>query len=104
MEKKGIPVVLETWDYEDIIDITKRMLLQEGVPELRQVFTTPDTALTSLEEFIPDFIDALTRPLTEEEKWSGTYTPPAPPRILATGTYDEVQEFFEGDRARFFEG
>jgi len=71
------------------------------VPEVRQVSTTPDTAVTSLKEFIPDFIDALTRPLTEKEKWSGIYKPPEQPRIAMTGTYDEVQAYFEGDLTRF---
>ena len=101
MEKKGIPVVLETWDFEDIKGISQRAFMFEGVPEIREVFTTPDTALTSLTEFIPEFIDSLTRPLTEKEKWSGTYRPPKPSRIAMTGTYTEVQEYFEGDLTRF---
>ena len=101
MEKKGIPVVLETWDFEDIKGISQRAFMFEGVPEVREVFTTPDTALTSLKEFIPGFIEALTRPLTEKENKSGTYKPPKPPRIATTGTYTEVQEYFEGDLTRF---
>jgi len=101
MEKQGIPVVLETWNFEDIIGIAEKAFMFEGVPEARQVFTPPDTALTSLNEFIPEFIDALTRPLTEKEKKSGTYKPPPPPRIAITGTYQEVQEYFEGDLTRF---
>ncbi len=101
MEQKGIPVVLEIWNFEDIIGIAEKTFMQEGVPEVRQVFTPPDTALKSVTEFIPEFIDALTRPLTEKEKKSGTYKPPAPPRIAMTGTYQEVQEYFEGDLTRF---
>ena len=65
------------------------------------MLTTPDTAATSLKEFIPEFIDALTRPATAEEKWSGTFAPPAPPRIALTGNYDEIQSYFEGDLSRF---
>ena len=101
MEKKGIPVALEIWNFEDIIGIAEKTFMQEGVPEVCQVFTPPDTALKSVTEFIPDFIDALTRPLTEEEKKSGTYKPPVPPRIAMTGTYQEVQQYFEGDLTRF---
>ena len=101
MEKKGIPVVLETWDFEDIKGIAQKTFMKEGMPEVRQVFTPPDTALKSVTEFIPEFIDALTRPLTEKEKWSGTYKPPAPPRIAMTETWKEVQAYFEGDLTRF---
>ena len=101
MEKKGIPVVLESWDFEDIRNISQKAFSFEGVPEVREVFTTPDTAITSLKEFIPGFIDALTRPLTEEEKYSGIYTPPVPPRICMAGTYDDMMEYFEGDLGRF---
>ncbi|MFC1891950.1 hypothetical protein ACFLZT_06110 [Thermodesulfobacteriota bacterium] len=104
MEKEGIPVVLETWDFEDIKNISNKAFRIEGVPEVREVFTPPDTALTSLKEFIPEFINALTRPLTEKEKESGTYKPPERSRIATTGTYREVQEYFEGDLTRFPQG
>lgn len=101
MEKKGIPVVLETWNLEDIIGIAEKAFRFEGVPEVRQVLTPPDTALKSVTEFVPQFIDALTRPLTEKEKKSGAYKPPKRPRIVTIGTYDEVQAYFEGDLTRF---
>ena len=101
MEKLGIPVVLETWNYPDIIGLAQKAFLDNGVPEVRQVFTTPDLSLTSLKSFLPDLIKALTAPLTDKEKWSGTYQAPIPPRIAMTGTYDEVQDFFMGDLTRF---
>ncbi len=101
MEKKGIPVVLEIWDFEDIISVAKRSATREGMPELRMVHTPPDTAQKNVTEFIPAFIDALTRPLTEKEKRSGTYKPPEQPRIAMTGTWKEVQAYFEGDLTRF---
>ena len=101
MEKKGIPVVLETWDFPDIIGIAEKAFKFEEVPEVRQVFTPPDNALKSVTEFIPQFIDALTRPLTEKEKKSGTYKPPKRPKVAMSGTYDEIQAFFEGDLTRF---
>ncbi len=104
MEKKGIPVALEIWNHEDIKGIAQRAFMQEGVPEVRQVGTPPDTALKAVTEFIPRFIDALTRPLTELEKKSGTHKPPPPPRIAMTGTYDEVQAYFEGDLTCFPRG
>jgi len=92
---------METWDFEDIKAIGQRAFLMYEVPKLRETFTTPDTTVTDLSEFIPDFIDQLTRPLTAEEQESGTYQPPIPPRIAMTGTYDEVQDYFMGDISRF---
>ena len=61
----------------------------------------PDNTRDSFTEFIPQFIEALTKPLTEEEKKSGMYKPEIPPRIAMTGTYTEVQEFFQGSPKGF---
>jgi len=101
LEKEGIPAVLESFDLPDLEFMAGEAFLAAGVPACRRVPTPPDTALTSLKEFIPDFIDALTKPLTDEEKWSGTYQSPIPPRIAMTGTYDEIQTYFEGDLTKF---
>lgn len=44
-------------------------------------------------------VDALTRPLTKEEKEMGKLKHPIEPRILDfTGSYDEVQEYFHDNR------
>lgn len=101
MEKRGIPVASETFDLDDLVTLAERTFMKRGVPKVRQVLTTPDTSLKSLKEFVPALIDALTRPLTDEERWSGTKTPPKQPRIAFTGTYDEVQAFFQGELHRF---
>jgi hypothetical protein len=101
MELRGVPVVLETWNMELVRSITKRAFMLDGVPAVREVFTTPEPHLESLTEFIPQFIDALTRPPTDEEKKAGRHKPPLPPRIAMTGTYTEVQEYFQGDLSRF---
>lgn len=101
LEKKKIPTVLAVWDLKEIIPIVKREVENAGVPELRMVFTTPSPDITHNNEFIPQFIDALTRPLTADEKKEGTYKAPAPPRIAMTGTYEEVQKYFEGDLSVF---
>lgn len=101
MELKGVPVVLETWDFKSVSDVSKQTFIRAGVPAVREVFTTPRPDIESLTEFIPQFIDALTRPLTEEEKKSGHHKPPAPPRIAMTGTYADVQEYFQGDLSAF---
>ena len=96
-EKRGIPSVMESWNDSLMNSIAKEYFMLSGVPQCRQVLTPPDTMLISLEASIPDFIDALTRPLTAEEQESGTYQAPIPPRIAMTGTLDEVQAYFEGD-------
>ena len=98
IEKRGLPVVLETFNDEGIKGIAKESFMREGVPAVREVFTPPDTTLRVLpKEYIPKFIDALTRPLTNEEKKSGTYTPPKHQGVLMTGTYDEIQKYYEGE-------
>ena len=57
----------------------------------------PDTFVTDYSNYVPNFIEELTRPLTAEEAADGTYAPPNPPRIAMTGTYDEITDYFEGD-------
>jgi len=100
-EKLGIPGVLESWDSPDMTRIAKDAFLLNGVPECRQVYTPTDPSITDLSMYAQDFIDALTVPRTAEESASGIYKPPTPPRILMTGTYDEIQDYFMGDLSRF---
>lgn len=47
--------------------------------------------------YTADLVDALTRPLTDEEKEPGMYVPDKHEGALMTGTYDEVQRTFEGE-------
>ena len=101
IEKKGIPALLESWDVPDLKRISGDAFRMKGVPECRQVWTIPDPGVTDISEYAQDFIDALTVPRTEAESASGIYKPPTPPRILMTGTYDEIQSFFEGDLSRY---
>jgi len=97
MEKEGIPCVLESWNDPTMNAIARDSFVHFGVPQCRQVLTAPDTALVDLSPWLPDLIDALTRPLTALEQESGTWQPPIPPRIAMTGTLDEVQTYFQGD-------
>ena len=101
IEKRGVPGVLESWDVPDLKRIAKDAFRLKGVPECRQVWTPPDPGITDISEYAQDFIDALTVPRTAEEAASGIYTPLTQPRILMTGTYDEVQAYFEGDLSRY---
>ena len=96
--------MMESWDDEGMKSISQKAFLFEGVPECREVFTPPDTeiaGIVDLGKYVPELIDALTRPLTAEEQQSGMYTPPQPPRITMSGTYDELITYFEGDLGRF---
>ncbi|MBW1912343.1 MAG: hypothetical protein JRI43_04080 [Deltaproteobacteria bacterium] len=98
VEKKGIPVVLESFDDKGIRQIAHDNFLREGVPAVREVYTPQDTTLQSLpEEFIPRFIDQLTRSLTDEEKKSGFYEYDRHEGVLMTGTFDEVSAFLQGE-------
>jgi hypothetical protein len=101
MEKKGIPTVSEVFDVPDLLDIAAKTFYRAGVPECRQVKTLGDLSLRSLSEYVPELIEALTKPLTEKEKYSGIYSPKKRPRILMTGTYDEIQHAFIGDKSNF---
>ena len=93
MEKAGIPTVrFGFWDQQKYFE---RTALLNNVPQLRWVKIertgTPDTRLYPI---VPALIKALTDPLTEEEKYVGTYVPPEPERYIFEGTYDEAIEFF----------
>lgn len=100
LEKKGVPVVLESFEDPGINKTARLNFMREGVPAVREVLTPQDTSLTSLPgEYTQKFIDALTSPLTENEKNSGTFEPPRNEGIFMTGTYDAVQMAFEGELA-----
>jgi hypothetical protein len=101
MERKGIPVVQETWNWKHLKSVTEHAFALEGVPTVRMVLTTPDPTLKKVSEFMPQFIDELTRPLNEEEMRSGRRKPASTGRIAMTGTFDQVQEFYKGEPGRF---
>ena len=65
------------------------------MPKLRWVSIprtgTPETRLYPI---VPALIEALTKPLTKDEMYVGTYTPEMPQRYVFKGTYDEAIEFF----------
>jgi hypothetical protein len=80
------------WDQEKYF---KRTALLNNVPQARWVTIertgTPDERLYPI---VPALIDALTKPLTKEEMYVGTYVPEKPPRYVFKGTYDEAIDFF----------
>ncbi len=93
LEKAGIPTVVV--DLEDQWQMVEQEALVNGVPKIRYMHasrTIPGPE--DVDRFIDEMFDALTRPLTEEEKESGTYSPPQQ-RIIFEGTLDEAQDFYQ---------
>ena len=98
LERKGMPVVLESFEDPGINKTAKLNFMREGIPAVREVLTPQDTSLKSLpKEYTPKFVDALTSPLTEEEMGSGIHDPPRHEGVFMSGTYDEIQKAFEGE-------
>jgi hypothetical protein len=94
MEKAGIPTV--TLFYADQLNYHLQTALKNGVPGLRyamppRIGTAEELVATYYDQIVPALMD----PLTEEEKQSGLYQPPAPPRIAFEGTLYEAHDFFE---------
>ena len=73
----------------------ERTALLNNVPKLRWV-SIPRTGPPEqrLYPIVPALIEALTKPLTKDEMYAGTYTPEMPQRYIFKGTYDEAIEFF----------
>jgi hypothetical protein len=93
LEKAGIPTVLV--DLEDQHNMVEQEALASGVPKIRYLpasRTLPGPA--DVDQWIRPMLEALTRPLTEDEKRSGRHAPPQD-RILFEGTLDEAQEFYQ---------
>ena len=64
--------------------------------------TTSQEAKNALAlETVPKIVEALTKPLTEQEKYKGKFELPKQPRIAFTGTFDQVQDFFLGDLSKY---
>jgi hypothetical protein len=91
LEKRGIPCVYmvhKTW-----VDNVQISVEKEGMLALRRVIVglNPEEELAQI---MPKLVDSLTKPLSVEEKKTGTIVKERPPRIAFTGTLDEVQQYF----------
>lgn len=74
-------------------DATREM---QGMPGLRYA-VLPQQATGSPDDWaklVTVCVDALTKPLTDDERKAGKIQPTAPPRIAMTGTLEEVQNYF----------
>jgi hypothetical protein len=93
LEKAGIPTVLI--DLEDQVNMVEEWALAQGVPKMRYVHASRTVAgPEDVDNFFEPIIEALTRPLTEEEKESGRWVPPQQ-RIIFEGTLDEAEIFYQ---------
>lgn len=93
LEKAGIPTVVI--DFEDQLNMVEETALASGVPKIRYIHasrTIPGPE--DVDTWIDQVMNALTSPLTEEEKESGMWRPQAG-RILFEGTMDEAEEFYQ---------
>jgi len=103
-EKLGIPTVNIV--YDSVLSVAKKRIVSatEAMPSMRLISipTTGQEAKIKLAlATVPKIVEALTKPLTEQEKYKGKFDLPKEPRIAFTGTLDQVQEFFIGDMSKY---
>ncbi len=92
LEKAGIPTVLI--DFEDQDEFVKQEARTIGVPHLRYMHASRIVrGPADVDSFLDSMFDGLTRPLTDEEKEEGMWTPQEP-RILFEGTLEDAEEFY----------
>jgi len=93
LEKSGIPTVII--NYEEETGKVEHDSLVFGIPSLRYVEASRSSpgGVSEADIIMQPVLDALTRPLNEEEKESGLWAPEQP-RILFEGTLPEAEEFY----------
>jgi hypothetical protein len=103
-EKLGIPTV--TIVSTPMLSVAKKQSLSanEAMPHLR-ILNIPNVSQDAKKALalvtVPRIVEALTKPLTEQEKYKGKFELPKEPRIAFTGTFDDVQSFFMGDLSKY---
>ena len=103
-EKLGVPTVNIVSANVESVAKKRRASATEAVPALRiiSIPTVSQEAKNALAlTTVPKIVEALTKPLTEQEKFKGKFELPKQPRIAFTGTFDEVQDFFIGDLSKY---
>jgi len=93
LERSGIPTVLVTYNEET--EKVKHDSVIFGIPKLRFVVASRNSpgGVSEADKIIDPVVDALTKPLTQEEKAGGTWSP-RQPRILFEGTLEDAEEFY----------
>jgi len=93
LEQQGIPTVLINYGEETGKVQHDRTLY--GIPHLRHVVASRKSpgGASEADILVEPLLEAMTRPLTDEEKESGMWAP-TEPRILFEGTLEEAEEFY----------
>jgi hypothetical protein len=93
LEQSGIPTVLVTYNEES--EKVKHDSVIFGVPGLRFVVASRNSlgGVSEANKILDPVLDALTRPLTEDEKKGGTWAPKQP-RVLFEGTLEDAEDFY----------
>jgi hypothetical protein len=94
LEQSGIPTVMIVFNEET--EKLKHDSVLHGVPKLRFVVASRNSpgGVSEANNILEPVLDALTRPLTAEEKVTGSWAP-AQPRILFEGTLEDAEEFYD---------
>ena len=94
LEKRGLPGALVI--YDSLIDTARMTAEEKGMPIRWVTASYPPQKMTEkqMTEATDKVIKALTAPLTENEKKTGKFTPPKPPKHAPAGTYAQIQEYF----------
>jgi hypothetical protein len=94
LEQSGIPTVLLS--YTEETEKIKHDSTLYGVPKLRFIEASRNSlgGISEANLVMPKLLDALTRPLTPEEKEKGRWAPKQP-RILFEGTLPEAEKFYD---------
>ncbi|MDA8126911.1 MAG: hypothetical protein M0009_17205 [Deltaproteobacteria bacterium] len=103
-EKLGIPTVNIVSTSVESVAKKRATSATEAMPALRMI-SIPNVSQEAKNALalatVPKIVEALTKPLTEQEKYKGKFELPKEPRIAFTGTLDEVQDFFIGDLSKY---
>jgi hypothetical protein len=93
LEVAGIPTVLIVYNEET--EKVKHDSVIHGVPKLRFVVSSRNSlgGVSEADKLEQPILDALTRPLNDEEKQKGSWAPKQS-RILFEGTLPEAEEFY----------
>lgn len=94
LERKGLPGAVLM--YEKLVPTAKMSCELRGVPVRWVTVSYPPQAMPEeqMAVAVGNVIKALTEPLNDNEKKTGVYKPPKPPRYAMEGTYSQVQEYF----------
>ena len=94
LEKRGLPGVVVV--YDTLIDTVRITAEMKGTPVRWVPVSYPPQKMT--EKQMADVTDrvmkALTTAPTANEKKTGKYTPPKPPKYALSGTYSQIQGYF----------